>query len=452
MTEPLLIKLAAERPALTVSQLTQQVKQLLEGQFANLWIRGEISNFKRHTSGHWYFTLKDANAQLSCACFRMQNRLIRFGPEDGIDVYARGRLSVYEKRGDYQLIVEFMEPVGVGSLQLAFEQLKARLQAEGLFDQQHKKPLPLLPRRVGIVTSRTGAAVQDMLRVLGRRNSSVSILLCPVQVQGDGAAKEIAQGIEVLNRRDDVDVIIVGRGGGSIEDLWAFNEEVVARAIFASRIPIISAVGHETDFTIADFVADVRAPTPSAAAELVAARRDDLVATISGLHRRLVKAAHLNLATLRHRVSELQARRGFDQATGLLQQYILRVDDLDHRMQMVMAAMLKMRRERFVRASRRMAAIRLRERLAQLRGRLTLSESKLQHLIRRRTEAARRAFNLAASKLDALSPLAVLGRGYAIVRGPQGEIVRKASEVERGDRLRVNLAEGQVTCVAEEVS
>jgi exodeoxyribonuclease VII large subunit len=452
MTEPLLAKLTAERPALTVSQLTQQIKKLLEGQFLDLWVRGEISNFKRHTSGHWYFTLKDANAQLACACFRMQNRLIRFSPEDGLDVYARGRVSVYEQRGNYQLIVEYLEPVGVGSLQLAFEQLKARLAAEGLFDQKYKKPLPLLPRKVGIVTSPTGAAIRDILRILKRRNSSVSVLICPVQVQGNGAAREIAQGIELLNQRDDLDVLIVGRGGGSIEDLWAFNEEVVARAIFASRIPVISAVGHETDFTIADFVADLRAPTPSAAAEQVAARRDELVERVSGSQQRLVKAMHLKLATMRHRISELQARRGFGQATGLLQQYIQRVDDLDHRLQTAISASLKMWRERYVRASRRVAALRLRERITQLRGRASLCENRLLHSTRQRTETARRGFHVAASKLDALSPLAVLARGYAIVWGPEGAILRKASEVQPEDRVRIKLAEGELKCLVEETS
>jgi len=289
------------------------------------------------------------------------------------------------------------------------------------------------------------------LRILKRRNSSVSVLVCPVQVQGEGAAREIAHGIELLNQRDDLDVLIVGRGGGSIEDLWAFNEEIVARAIFASRIPIISAVGHATDFTIADFVADLRAPTPSAAAEQVAARRDELVERISGSRQRLVKAMHLKLATWRHRISELQARRGFDQATGLLQQYIQRVDDLDHRLQIAIGTSLKMWRERYVRTSRRMAALRLRERIAQLRGRVNVCDSKLLHLIRQRMEAAWRAFNVAASKLDVLSPLAVLGRGYAIVWGPEGMILRRALEVEPGDRVRIKLAEGELNCIAKEV-
>jgi exodeoxyribonuclease VII large subunit len=451
MAEPLLAKLTDERPALTVTQLTQQIKGLLEGQFRDLWVRGEISNFKRHTSGHWYFTLKDAGAQLRCASFRMQNRLIRFSPEDGLEVFARGRLSVYDQRGEYQLIVEYMEPAGVGSLQLAFEQLKARLAAEGLFEPARKRALPILPRKVGVVTSSTGAAIQDILRILKRRNSGVSVLIHPVAVQGEGAAQGIARAIEVLNRRNDIDVLIVGRGGGSIEDLWAFNEEVVARAIYASRIPVISAVGHETDVTIADFVADVRAPTPSAAAEQVAARRDELLECVAVYQQRLAKAAHFRLATLRHRISELQARRGFGQATGLLQQHIQQVDDLEHRLQMTITAMLKRCHDRYMRASRRMAGLRLRERLAQKRGRVDVYEQKLLHALRQRIELGRRGFHVVASKLDALSPLGVLARGYAIVWGPKGTILRQASEVAPGEQIRIKLNQGRLACLIQEV-
>jgi exodeoxyribonuclease VII large subunit len=452
MAEPLLATLTTERRALSVTQLTQKIKGLLESEFRDVWVRGEISNFKRHTSGHWYFTLKDAGAQLQCASFRMQNRLIKFNPEDGLDVFARGRLSVYDQQGKYQLIVEYLEPVGVGSLQLAFEQLKAKLAAEGLFDSARKRKLPLLPRQVGIITSRTGAAIQDMLRILKRRNSGVSILICPVQVQGEGASSQIARAIELMNRRDDLDALIVGRGGGSIEDLWAFNEEAVARAIFASRIPVISAVGHETDFTIADFVADVRAPTPSAAAELVAARRDELVESVIGLRQRLVKAAHFTLTSLRHRVAELQARRGFGQATSLLQQYIQRADDLGHRLHIAVSLSLRAWRERHMRASQRMASLRLREHLAQQRGRVEISEHKLRHALRQRLETSRHAFHVVTSKLNALSPLAVLDRGYAIVRGPTGKILRQASDVARGDQLHVKLAQGRLTCTTLEVN
>ena len=269
-----------QRQVYSVSELTQRLKGLLETQFPDVWVAGEISNLRPATSGHLYFTLKDSNAQLRAVCFRSQARYLKFKPRDGVSVIARGRLSVYEARGEYQLLVELLEPAGLGALQLAFEQLKAKLAAEGLFDTARKKPLPVLPRTVGIVTSPSGAVIRDILRVLRRRYRNMNALLYPVRVQGEGAAQEIVQAIEHLNRRGGVDVMILARGGGSLEDLWAFNEEDVARAIAASRIPIISGVGHESDFTIADFVADLRAPTPSAAAELVVHRKQDFQAEL----------------------------------------------------------------------------------------------------------------------------------------------------------------------------
>ncbi len=451
MAPTTLAKVAAERHALTVSELTYRIKDLLEGEFPDLWVRGEISNFKHHSSGHWYFTLKDAHAQLSCVCFRLQNRLIRFRPEDGLEVYARGRLSVYEKRGEYRLLVDYMEPVGVGSLQLAFEQLKARLAAEGLFDPERKRPLPLMPRKIGVITSPTGAVIRDILRILKRRNRGIDVLIFPVRVQGDGAAEEIAEAIRILNRRDDLDVLIVGRGGGSIEDLWAFNEEVVARAIFHSRIPIISAVGHETDFTIADFVADVRAPTPSAAAEMVAARRDELIERFAALELRLVKATRYLIVRRRERLSQLQARPGLMRARNLVQQALQRADDLDYRLQIAMTKRLRAAREHFAALSLRLTAQRPSRRLAETRGRLALLQNRLNATIRERIQTARRHLSSAVGKLDALSPLAVLSRGYAIVWNERGAIVRDAADVSVGDRLRVRLFKGQVNVRTEEV-
>lgn len=451
MAPTILAKVAAERHALTVSELTYRIKDLLEGEFPDLWVRGEISNFKHHSSGHWYFTLKDAHAQLSCVCFRLQNRLIRFRPEDGLEVYARGRLSVYEKRGEYRLLVDYMEPVGVGSLQLAFEQLKARLAAEGLFDPERKRPLPLMPRKIGVITSPTGAVIRDILRILKRRNRGIDVLIFPVRVQGDGAAEEIAEAIRILNRRDDLDVLIVGRGGGSIEDLWAFNEEVVARAIFHSRIPIISAVGHETDFTIADFVADVRAPTPSAAAEMVAARRDELIERFAALELRLVKATRYLIVRRRERLSQLQARPGLMRARNLVQQALQRADDLDYRLQIAMTKRLRAAREHFAALSLRLTAQRPSRRLAETRGRLALLQNRLNATIRERIQTARRHLSSAVGKLDALSPLAVLSRGYAIVWNERGAIVRDATDVSVGDRLRVRLFKGQVNVRTEEV-
>ena len=277
MTQPSL-NFGPVRRIYSVAELSLEIRNLLERQFPDVWVTGEVSNLRAAGSGHLYFTLKDETAQLRAVCFRNQARYLKFKPQDGLAVIARGRLSVYEARGEYQLYVEFLEPAGLGALQLAFEQLKQKLAAEGLFDPARKKPLPMLPRVIGVVTSPTGAVIRDILRILHRRFRNINVLIYPVKVQGEGAAQEIAQGIEYFNRQAPVDVMIVARGGGSLEDLWAFNEEVVARAIAASKIPVISAVGHETDFTIADFVADLRAPTPSAAAELVVRRKQDLAA------------------------------------------------------------------------------------------------------------------------------------------------------------------------------
>ncbi|HTG14585.1 MAG TPA: exodeoxyribonuclease VII large subunit, partial [Blastocatellia bacterium] len=323
----LLEQLKQERRALTVSELTAQLKTLVEGNFFEVRVEGEISNFRRHTSGHWYFTLKDKAAALRCACFRMQNRLIRFAAEDGMTVTARGRLSVYEARGEYQLVVEYLEPVGIGALQLAFEQLKNKLAAEGLFDAERKRSLPLLPRCIGVVTSPTGASVRDIIRVIRRRNEAVSVLIAPARVQGEGAAFEIARAIRVLSSRAEVDVIIVGRGGGSMEDLWCFNDERVARAIFKSRVPVISAIGHETDFTIADFVADLRASTPSAAAEMVTAAHDEVSARLAGLRSDLSRAVRYRVLELRSQVAGLESSRAFDGVRMKLRSTAQRLDD-----------------------------------------------------------------------------------------------------------------------------
>src|SRR6059058_3477266 len=304
MNQPLLASLfdETEPQPVTVSELTASIRGALEKRFASVWVEGENSNFRAQNSGHWYFTLKDEFAQLRSACYRSSNQRIRFRPEDGLQVRARGRLSVYEPKGEYQLIVEALEPVGAGALQLAFEQTKARLLAEGLFATELKRAIPIFPRRIAVVTSPSGAALRDIINVISRRTRSVHLLVAPARVQGDGAAGEIARAIRFLNehharvsQESGIDVIIVGRGGGSIEDLWAFNEEVVARAIRASMIPVISAVGHETDFTIADFAADLRAPTPSAAAELVAAREDEIAALIEGLARDMLRAVRFSL-------------------------------------------------------------------------------------------------------------------------------------------------------------
>src|SRR5437667_944569 len=325
MSQPLLASLfdATERLPLTVSQLTASIRVELEKRFASVWVEGEISNFRAHGSGHWYFTLKDEFAQLRAACYRSSNQRIRFRPEDGLQVRARGRLSVYEPKGEYQLIVETLEPVGAGALQLAFEQTKARLQAEGLFAAELKRPVPMFPRRVGVITSANGAAIRDILNVISRRTRTVHVLFAPARVQGEGATGEVVRAIKFLNEfharasrdgrhEEEIDVMIVGRGGGSIEDLWIFNEEVVARAIRNSAIPVISAVGHETDFTIADFVADMRAPTPTAAAGTLAAHQAQVCRALANLTATLARSIQYRIAGARNHVQELALSNAVD--------------------------------------------------------------------------------------------------------------------------------------------
>ncbi|MBN2243551.1 MAG: exodeoxyribonuclease VII large subunit [Acidobacteria bacterium] len=439
----------SHRKIYTVGEITSEIKQSLD-QFGIVWIQGEISNCKHHSSGHLYFSLKDAHAQMKAACFRNNNRYLKFRPEDGMEVLVRGRLSVYEPRGDYQVIVEYMEPVGVGSLQLAFEQLKDRLRKEGLFEEAHKKPLPLLPRKIGIVTSPTGAAIRDMLRILKRRNASLGVLIYPAKVQGTGAAEEITSGIRYLNSRDDIDVVIIGRGGGSIEDLWAFNEEVVARAVYGSELPLISAVGHEVDFTISDFVADLRAPTPSAAAEMVSGAREDLRISVRSLHGRLRQAIrsgierrrlHLErlarnraFAVAPNRIRDLQQR--FDEASLRLVQSLKHfVSDTRHRERMASAGLNKVDLRRFI--------VHKKDAWIQCRHGLTAG---IQSCMRR--ERAR--FELAVGKLDSLSPLAILKRGFSLCRDENGRIIKSAADVSRGDSVDVILSEGGLNCLVRE--
>jgi exodeoxyribonuclease VII large subunit len=437
--------LEARRP-LSVSELTARIKIRLEGEFLELWIEGEISNFRRHTSGHWYFTLKDEGAMLRCASFRMQNRMIRFVPEDGLTVRAHGRLSLYEARGEYQLIVEYMEPVGIGALQLGFEQLKRRLADEGLFDMARKRPLPLLPRCIGIVTSPTGAAVRDILRVIRRRNEAMNVLIAPARVQGEGAAREIARAIELLNRRDTVDVIIVGRGGGSSEDLWCFNEEAVARAIFNSRAPVISAVGHETDFTIADFVADLRASTPSAAAEIVTAARDEISARLLGLKEDMMTTMRYRLLEQRNRLQELQSNRAFDEVHHQIRRAAQRFDDAVYAMETALRERFKQQRARLTGTALRLRDTDIRRTAIERRSSLDLLTQRLQASARIANDGHRQRFRIASGKLHSLSPLAVIGRGYAIAFDGQGRIIKRADNVQSGEPVRVRVAEGELDC------
>ncbi|MFQ5959825.1 MAG: exodeoxyribonuclease VII large subunit [Candidatus Methylomirabilales bacterium] len=390
----------------SVSELTAQLKALLEDTFTGVWIEGEISNFKHHTSGHMYFTLKDDRGQLRAVMFRGSNRGLQFRPEDGLAVVVFGNVTIYEPRGEYQIYVEYMEPKGLGALQLAFEQLKTRLEAEGLFDPARKRPIPLLPEKIGLVTSPSGAAIRDILQIIHRRFANVKILILPVRVQGEGAASEIVEGIEILNKRGDLDVIIMARGGGSIEDLWAFNEEHLARAIYASQTPVISAVGHETDFTIADFVADVRAPTPSAAAEIVISRKAELIQRVDDLMSRLV-------SYMRYRAERSGERlRSLDRHLRLLNPL---------------------------------------ERIKRQRERLRDEVSALQSTMSHRLALWRGELRTAAAKLDSLSPLAILARGYSVCRQlPDLSIVTRAASVAEGGRVEVLLAEGGLICRIEE--
>ena len=442
--------LFAERKVFTVFEVTSEIKRSLE-RFGLIWIQGEISNFKHHSSGHMYFTLKDKRAQLKAACFRGNNCYLKFRPEDGLEVVVRGRLTVYEPRGDYQMVVEYMEPVGLGSLQLAFDQLKEKLRKEGLFEEDRKKPLPLLPRKIGIVTSPTGAAIRDMLRILKRRNASLHVLIYPARVQGTGAVEEIIRGVRYFNNRHDIDVIIVGRGGGSMEDLWAFNQEVVARAIFKSAIPVISAVGHEVDFTITDFVADVRAPTPSAAAEMVSGARGDLAATVRSLVGRLVQAMRLQIERRRSSLERVSRDRAFDVAPNKVREFQQSFDEATLRMIQAMvrfASKLRHRehvlRTRLARVDLRAAVARRREVLARARQNLLLG-------MRSRLREQRSGLEIAVGKVNALSPLSILQRGYAICRDEAGAILKDSDRVAPGARVDLTLARGELNCRVEAV-
>jgi exodeoxyribonuclease VII large subunit len=393
-------------PILTVSRLAALLKETVEDNFMQVLVEGEISNFSRPASGHFYFTLKDNRAQVRGVMFRPQNRLLPFVPKDGMQVVSAGRISLYEPRGELQLVVESMEPKGLGSLQLAFEQLKARLAAEGLFDAARKRPLPAYPRCIGVVTSATGAAIHDILNVLRRRGAGVRVVLRPALVQGASASADIAAAIAELNEQGEADVLLVGRGGGSLEDLWAFNEETVARAIVASRIPVIAAVGHETDVTIADFAADLRAPTPSAAAEMVAKGRLELESHLDHLCLRLGAQMRSRLTLLQERVAGLERRLRSPQQQ--LVQWRKRENELEGRL-------------------RRAMALHLRHRGEQLAA--------------------------AAGRLDALSPLAVLARGYAIVFSEESSrAVRQVDDLEPGDLVNIRFAEGRARAEIKEVN
>jgi len=442
--EQALLNFGPTRKIFSISELSREIKDLLERQYKDVWVTGEVSNFRPAASGHLYFTLKDATAQLRAVCFRNQARYLKFKPQDGIAVIARGHLSVYEARGEYQLYVEYLEPAGLGALQLAFEQLKQKLAAEGLFETARKKPLPVLPRTIGVVTSPTGAVIRDILRVLRRRFRNMDVLLYPVKVQGEGAAEEIVEGLKYFNREQNAEVIIVARGGGSLEDLWAFNEEVVARAIAASGIPVISAVGHETDFTIADFVADLRAPTPSAAAELVVHRKQDFIAELENRARHMAQMIRLQLSEARQRLTELRMHHAFQTVATRVAERAQQVDDGVASLDRSMRSRLNEARQEWLRASAGVVRYDFRRLLGLKRAALDDRWGRFDSAFRRfLTERQTRLAHVEAI-LKERNPLALLQRGYSVTRDAAGKIVRDAEAVTLGSDILIRLARGEL--------
>lgn len=435
-----------EPQVLTIEELNLSIKQLLEGQFNFIWVRGEISNFKAHTSGHFYFSLKDAKSQISAVMFRGHNSRLKFKPADGMEVIVRGRISVYEPRGNYQILCEMMEPVGAGALQKAFEQLKAKLKSEGLFEATRKKPIPHMPRHVAIVTSPTGAAIRDILNILSRRAPWLPVTVVPTVVQGESAAPQICEAFLKAQRLSDVDVIIVGRGGGSIEDMWSFNDEKLARLIAASPIPVISAVGHEIDFTIADFVADLRAPTPSAAAELVAKSSQELTSKLQQLQRLLNLNTQKYLKTLEQRWKLLT--KGLVDPQKKLQDLILRNDDLVERLQMATDRVLSERRYKLKILDQRLGSPQ--ELISRRAKELEYLSQRLQKGLVVSLERKKALLGRWLSVLDSLSPLKVVERGYSIVK-KENEVIKSSTQVKSGDLLQITLAQGQLEARVEKV-
>ena len=489
MSQASLFDLQPQRQIWKVSELTSAISTILESAFTDVWIDGEVSNFRPSQAGHLYFTLKDAGAQIRCVCFRDQARALRFRPEDGMHVTVRGSVGVYEVRGEYQVYVSFIEPVGAGALQLAFEQLKKTLQAEGLFDKARKKPLPVLPCCIGVVTSPSGAAIRDILRVLKRRFVNARVQIFPVKVQGEGAASEVAGAIRYFNRAKFVEVLIVARGGGSLEDLWAFNEETVARAIAASEIPVITGIGHETDFTIADFVADLRAPTPSAAAEIVVRSRQEFDRQIADHQRHLAHRMRYLLSEWRHRARDLQTHRGFRQFENLVRRRRQQLDEMSGSLASLLQRRFVLSQQRLASASARVHSFDLRARAKALRRRVEQREGELAAALERVAARKRRRFaatelrfaqfdlrarvarlrnrigqrsadlrarmdrvliaksrrrDAAEVRLNERNPLRLLERGYAIAYDGSGKVLRSVDQIAVGDDISVRLAKGTI--------
>jgi exodeoxyribonuclease VII large subunit len=464
---------APARKIYPVRELVATVRTQVERAFTDVYVEGEISNYRPAESGHLYFTLKGSSAQLRTVMWRTQARLLRFRPDNGMQVIARGRVTVYDERGDLQFQAEHLEPKGAGALQIAFEQLKAKLAAEGLFEQARKKPVPVLPRRIGLVTSPRGAALQDILNILRRRHESVNVLIYPAQVQGEVAASEVSAGVRYFNRHGQVDVIVVARGGGSFEDLFAFNDEGLARTVAASDIPVISAIGHETDFTICDFVADLRAPTPSAAAELVIRSKHELAEKLQGFHKRMTQAINYKLLRANNALSAMAQHAVFARMQDSIARRQQRVDELVYRLAQSQSRLLKAQTRRVDTLEAQLRRHDLRVRTGVMRRQLEsrageLNAAMVRLLASRRTELDRLAVALrgtpemillrrrsrwerAHSNLEALSPKAILARGYALVFDASGRLVKQASQLAPGEQVRTQLGRGEFTARVEKV-
>lgn len=434
----------------SVKEITRRIADLLSVEFSDIWVEGEISDAKLSRQGHYYFCLKGEDAVLNCVCFRGAARFLKFRPEDGLAVAARGRIDVYEARGQYQFLVEALEPLGFGALQLAFEQLKKKLAGEGLFEQSRKRPLPPVPRRIGIVTSPTGAAIRDILNILGRRFPGIEVRVYPSLVQGEGAAEQIAAGIEWFTENPWADVLIVGRGGGSLEDLWSFNTEVVARAIAASKVPVVSAVGHETDFTIADFVADLRAPTPSAAAELVVPNQADLLAAVVSMRGQLGKAAELAFLRKRRRLEQVGTERAYSVLHRRLGNAAQRLDEVEFRLRDAVRGTREAAGRRLERAESQLMRLDLRVKLAKVRASLEEKQQRLGVTVSRKVEIGKSRQGVLEARLRSLSPVAILDRGYALVSKEDGKLVRDAASLNVGESLRLRFATGGAKVAVEE--
>lgn len=444
-----LLDLEPARRLYTVSELNARIRAVLDQQIGEVWVSGEISGVRLAASGHYYFTLKDGDSQVKCACFRMSARYLRFKPADGVAVIARGKLDVYDARGEYQLLVEYLEPQGFGALQFAFEQLKKKLAAEGLFDASRKRPLPKYPRRIGIVTSPSGAVIQDLLNILSRRFPGLHIRIFPAQVQGEGSVEQVCRGIRWFSQSQWAELVIVARGGGSLEDLWTFNEEEVARTIAACPVPVVSAIGHETDFTIADFAADLRAATPSAAAELSVCSREQVLESIATCRRMLEQQMRYRISIATRRLHE----RGIDRVSTVVHRTVgrgfQRVDELDRCSAEALRRRLRLQRQRWQDLDSALRRMDLRLRLSEARRRHSLLSDRQQNRLASLIKDSHSRLRSLATQLSHLSPLNVLDRGYAIVHDSSGAIVRSPGKVDSGSELSIRLAEGKLRAIAK---